>query len=313
MKKTGWLALGIALISVLTVPPQAAEANPSRTASGALSNGSAYEVWRMDRSNHHFQLRVWRGNRRAPASPNCTYSFASRSDALTFWEQIANLTGCPYQSGGGTTQNSSTDPAPTTTPSSRGQIPTAITTTPGSNSTSPGQATPQATCNAQEQEQAAVAHLNWMRQNPAAAGRQLGLNLNHVRPQPPLRVHPILTQVARERAVDLGQRRYFSHVDPDGRGPNIKVVEAGYPLPRHWIQRPSSNFIESLVAGRATGQAAMDALIIDAGINPPGHRIHLLAMSDFFQRHTDIGVGFACVPGSPYRYYMAVLTAYPEP
>jgi len=38
--------------------------------------------------------------------------------------------------------------------------------------------------------------------------------------------------------------------------------------------------------GRATGQAAMDALIIDAGVNPPGHRIHLLAMSDFFQCHT---------------------------
>jgi uncharacterized protein YkwD len=169
-----------------------------------------------------------------------------------------------------------------------------------------------AACNAQEQEQAAVAHLNWMRQNPAAAGRQLGLNLNNVRPQPPLRVHPILTQVARERAEDLGQRRYFSHVDPEGRGPNIKVFEAGYPLPRHFLRRTNSNFIESLVGGRATGQAAMDALIIDAGVNPPGHRIHLLAMSDFFQRHTDIGVGFACVPGSPYRYYMAVLTAYPE-
>lgn len=311
MKKASWLALGIALVSVLAVNPQAAEANPSRTASGALSNGSAYEVWRMDRSNRHFQLRVWRENRRAPVSPDCTYSFASRGDALTFWEQIATLTGCPYQSGGGTTPNSSTATATTTTP--RGQVPPTLATTPGSNSESPGEAATRNACNAQDQEQAAVAHLNWMRQNPAAAGRQLGLNLTHVRPQPPLRVHPILTQVARERAEDLGQRRYFSHVDPDGRGPNIKVFEAGYPLPRHFLRRTNSNFIESLVAGRATGQTAIDTLIIDAGINPPGHRIHLLAMNDFFQRHTDIGVGFACVPGSPYRYYMAVLTAYPEP
>ena len=313
MKTTRWLALGFALLSVFAVNPQAAAANPSRTASGALSNGSAYEVWRMDRTNRHFQLRVWRDNRRTPTSPNCTYSFASRSDALTFWERIANLTGCPYQqTSGGTTPTSGT--ATTTTTTSRGgQVPTTLATTPGSNATSSGQAAAPMVCNAQEQEQAALAHLNWMRQNPAAAGRQLGLNLNNVRPQPPLRVHPILTQVARERAEDLGQRRYFGHVDPDGRGPNIKVVEAGYPLPRHFLRRTDSNFIESLVAGRATGQTAIDALIIDAGINPPGHRIHLLAMNDFFQRHTDIGVGFACVPGSPYRYYMAVLTAYPEP
>jgi hypothetical protein len=32
-------------------------------------------------------------------------------------------------------------------------------------------------------------------------------------------------------------------------------------------------------------------LITDAGLNPPAHRAHLLAMSSFFQMHEQIGIG----------------------
>jgi uncharacterized protein YkwD len=302
------MAVLVALLSTVTVGTTAVEATPTRTASGNTSGGSAYEVWRMDRSTageNNYHLRVWRGTNRRSSPPTCTYAFPSGRDALAFWNQISRLAGCPYQSTSSSGQNSTTN---STSASSRTQRTTpalpSITTVSGDGSS--------LTCNVAEQEQAALAHLNWMRQNPAAAGRQLGLNLNGVRPQPPLRANAILTQVARSRAEDMGQRRYFGHVDPDGNGPNIKVAQAGYPLPRHFLRGRDSNFIESLVAGRATGVEGINTLIIDAGINPPGHRIHLLALSDFFQQHTEVGIGFACVPGSPYRYYMAVLTAYPE-
>jgi uncharacterized protein YkwD len=38
-----------------------------------------------------------------------------------------------------------------------------------------------------------------------------------------MRPDPILTSVARARAEDMAHRRYFSHVNPDGLGPNFLV------------------------------------------------------------------------------------------
>lgn len=300
-----WAAAALtAVLSTVAIAPSSAQTSSVRIGNGSVGNGSAYELWRMNQGSS-FQLRVWRGTRPSSASPTCTYNFASNRDAMAFWREISRLQGCPGQASSSSSNSSASSTSSTVQSQRTGTTIPAITTVPGTS------ATP-STCNTAERERAAVERLNWMRQNPAAAGRQLGLNLSSVRPQTPLRINPVLTQVARSRSEDMGNRRYFGHVDPDGNGPNIKVAQAGYPLPRHFLRDRSSNFIESLIAGRATGQQAIDDLIIDAGINPPGHRIHLLAMDNFFQRHTEVGIGFACVPGSPYTYYMTVLTAYPE-
>ncbi len=301
-----WAAAALAtVLSTAAIAPSPAQTSSSvRIGNGSVGNGSAYELWRMNRGSS-FQLRVWRGTRPSSASPTCAYNFASNRDAMAFWREISRLQGCPGQGGQASSICSHSSTSSTARSQRTGTTIPAITTVPGTSAT-------QSTCNIAEQERAAVERLNWIRQNPAAAGRQLGLNLSNVRPRTPLRVNPVLTQVARSRSEDMGNRRYFGHVDPDGNGPNIKVAQAGYPLPRYCLRDRSSNSIESLIAGRSTGQQAINDLIIDAGINPPGHRIHLLAMDDFFQRHTEVGIGFACVPGSPYTYYMTVLTAYPE-
>ena len=47
-----------------------------------------------------------------------------------------------------------------------------------------------------------------------------------------------------ERALDMGTRRYFSHVNPDGYGPNYLVQQAGYALPSFYGQEPDANNIE---------------------------------------------------------------------
>lgn len=116
---------------------------------------------------------------------------------------------------------------------------------------------------------------------------------------------PILTAVARARAEDMAKRRYFSHVNPDGIGPNWLVRSAGYTLPPSWAGR-SSNFIESIGAGYATAEAAWEGWM-----NSHSHRTHLLASSSFYRDQTNFGIGSYTDPSSPLRRYWVIITAPP--
>jgi uncharacterized protein YkwD len=116
---------------------------------------------------------------------------------------------------------------------------------------------------------------------------------------------PILTAVARARAQDMATRRYFSHVNPDGLGPNFLVCAAGYALPSGWGGR-SGNFIESIGAGHATAGEAWEAWM-----RSPMHRTHLLAQSSFYRDQTNFGIGSYSDPSSPFRRYWVIITAPP--
>jgi len=117
---------------------------------------------------------------------------------------------------------------------------------------------------------------------------------------------PILTAVARARAADMANRRYFSHVDPDGYGPNHLIRSAGYVLPEFWGGGRSANFVESIGAGYATPSAAWEGWMRSSP-----HRTHLLASKAFYRKQTNFGVGFHFDPQSPYRFYWVVITAPP--
>jgi uncharacterized protein YkwD len=120
-----------------------------------------------------------------------------------------------------------------------------------------------------------------------------------------MRLDPILTSVARARAEDMATRRYFSHVNPDGIGPNFLVRSAGYALPPTWAGR-SSNFIESIGAGYASAEQAWEGWM-----NSPSHRTHLLASSSFYRDQTNFGIGSYTDPSSPFRRYWVIITAPP--
>jgi hypothetical protein len=113
--------------------------------------------------------------------------------------------------------------------------------------------------------------------------------------------------VARAKAEDLARRGYFSHVDPDGYGPNRAVQLTGYGLPGFWGTSNSANFIESIAAGYTSAQAAFDGWM-----NSPGHRRHVLAEESFYAEQTRYGVGYASVPGSPYTRYYVFISAPPS-
>lgn len=122
--------------------------------------------------------------------------------------------------------------------------------------------------------------------------------------RPSLSCDPILGEVARARAEDMGLRGYFSHVNPDGFGANYLVQQAGYILPSFYDQSPPGNNIESIAAGYSTAADAWDGWMASEA-----HRAHLLGIDPFWAEQVDYAVGYAYIPGSPYGYYWVVLTA----
>jgi hypothetical protein len=115
---------------------------------------------------------------------------------------------------------------------------------------------------------------------------------------------PILCAVARAKAKDMGARRYYGHVTPEGFGANYLVEAAGYPLPDNWGDDLDANNVESIAAGYETPTS-----VWNAWMNSAPHRVHLLGQNDFFRSHDRVGIGFASVPGSPYVEYWVVITA----
>jgi len=123
-----------------------------------------------------------------------------------------------------------------------------------------------------------------------------------------LTCHPILARVARERAEDMARRHYFSHVNPDGFGPNYLVLQAGYVLPSFYSTALDANNIESIAAGYSTAEAAWQGWM-----SSDVHREHLLGLSSFFAEQIEYGIGYAYDPASPWDHYWVVITAKPGP
>jgi hypothetical protein len=124
--------------------------------------------------------------------------------------------------------------------------------------------------------------------------------------RPFMKADPILSQVARAKAQDMANRGYYSHVNPEGQGPNYLVERAGYDLPDWWGSSISANYVESITAGYADASSSWNQWM---GSAP--HKNHILAHDSFYADQTSYGVGFASNPGSPYQYYWVIITAPP--
>ena len=160
-----------------------------------------------------------------------------------------------------------------------------------------------------EEAQAAYRFLNEIRQNPDDFSSETGVDLGYVEAKPELNWDKKLAGAAEKKALDMATRNYFGHTDPDGYGMNYHIFHAGYQIPEDWFEDVASNFFESIQAGHSTGRMAIIDLIVDEGLDPPGHRNHLLGIDDFWSNCTDIGIGMAKKEGSTYTYYMCVMVA----
>ena len=142
------------------------------------------------------------------------------------------------------------------------------------------------------EEKQALEYLNKVRKNPNIYSSEIGVNLSYVNRRPSLTWNNILAKVAQEKAEDMARRNYFSHTNPNNQGINILIHKEGYNLPYEWIKNKNDNYFESLGAGYSDGISAIKDLIKDEGVTPPGHRNHLLGITDFWSNCYDIGIGF---------------------
>lgn len=119
--------------------------------------------------------------------------------------------------------------------------------------------------------------------------------------------HPILAQVAREKARDMAVRNYFDHTNPDGFGPNYLVRQAGYRLPDWYGSNNNSNNIESIAAGYTTPEAVWEGWLTSSG-----HRAHVLGESSFWRDQTNFGIGYYFDDSTLYRHFWVFISAPPE-
>ncbi len=183
-----------------------------------------------------------------------------------------------------------------------------------------------------DKEQHMIWLINRARSNPQAYEDEViadaGINLaepfedgllDGVAAQPPLALHKGLVTSARWHSEEMITNDYFDHYSAaEDIWPNSMIAATGYSL--NAIFPANSNQVESIAAGSVWSNAPtpLAALIQDwdsgAGdyLDPPGHRIHLLATSAFFQGHREIGVGYAYNVSSDYRNYWTIHTAYTD-
>lgn len=118
--------------------------------------------------------------------------------------------------------------------------------------------------------------------------------------------NPTLAAVARARALDMGQRAYFGHVNPDGQGPNYLARAAGYTLPAEYSTAVNSNNIESIGAGAGDADTMWNSWMASSK-----HVTHILGGNSFFAEQIEYGIGYAQVPGSPYQFYWVFISSKP--
>lgn len=119
--------------------------------------------------------------------------------------------------------------------------------------------------------------------------------------------HGTLAAVAYYRCREMATRDFFSHVDPEGKGPNFWAEYHDYKLPAHYLPSDDFNCIESIAAYGSPSDVW--AVLMDS----EGHRTHLLGLNDFFAAQTNIGVGYFEMEGSRWGKYYSVISAPPEP
>lgn len=156
---------------------------------------------------------------------------------------------------------------------------------------------------------AAFDYINKIRSNPASYSDKIGVDLSYVEARAALNWDENLAKAAQEKAEDMANNNYFSHVDQKGYGMNYKINAAGYALEESWYSDISSNYFENICAGKSTGVSMVEMLVLDEGTNPPGHRNSLLGIGDFYKNNVDIGIGLAYNANSTYKYYWSILVA----
>jgi uncharacterized protein YkwD len=151
-------------------------------------------------------------------------------------------------------------------------------------------------------EQELVELANRARRDPVAEGNRLGLNLAGYPPMPPLAPNGLLAKAARGHSLDMAANKYFGHVDPAGLDPAGRITGAGYV----WLACGENIFARTPSAPDDAKQCH-SILMIDPGLNPPGHRYNILGVGVGQALYREIGCSLVqnnAGAGAPYDTYV---------
>ncbi|MBX3358344.1 MAG: hypothetical protein KF745_07940 [Phycisphaeraceae bacterium] len=143
--------------------------------------------------------------------------------------------------------------------------------------------------------------VNRARANPMAEAARLGIDLTdgltaaelaRLVPSEPLALEPSLTIAARLHSLDMAERDFFDHVNPDGLSPTQRAQDQGY----------AGTAGENIAAGYDTIDEVHKAWLVSIG-----HRKNVLSLHSNFSstfHYDEFGPGFAFTEISPfYDYY----------
>ncbi len=94
-----------------------------------------------------------------------------------------------------------------------------------------------------------------------------------------------LCEIARRHCDDMLLRQFFSHVNPDGKSPQERII-AGYPFP---LQAMGEN-IYGADGSEPLETELLARIMVDSWMSSPGHRQNILN-----PEFTDMGVGVAAL------------------
>jgi uncharacterized protein YkwD len=160
-----------------------------------------------------------------------------------------------------------------------------------------------------EEARQAYEYLNTIRSNPQNYYKTLHLNGSLAITKTNLRWNDTLAKVAEAKAMDMARRNYFGHVNPDGFGINYFIQQSGYSLNEAWTKNKAENYFESIEAGSANGNDAIETLIKDEGEASFGHRNHLLGIGAWNASLHDIGIGYVKCDVGKYQSYACIIIA----
>jgi uncharacterized protein YkwD len=124
---------------------------------------------------------------------------------------------------------------------------------------------------------------SWLRPDPGNGAQVRAATLCLINAQrtrngdQPLTENVMLDRAAELHSLDMAKRQYFEHDDPDGVGPDARIMRQGYP---------------PILVGENLAWAELDkstpAHIVTLWMNSPGHRANILE-----PKYREIGIGMA--------------------
>jgi uncharacterized protein YkwD len=130
-------------------------------------------------------------------------------------------------------------------------------------------------------EQELLELTNRARKDPVAEGQRYGVDFSAYAPRPPLSYNKFLAQAAVAHTSDMAARHFYAHINPDGIGPNGRILATPYDLNSAYGTDPAMNYSENIAAATNAlkdAKAVHEALIVDKGKIVPKHRNIILGV-----------------------------------